>query len=103
MYSKNKKPTEEVPSDAPQTENPANVVSQPPKRKRICGIEVKRRRKARLQAEAANADPPKPGPSSSGINPKGKGEATIPNPKQPGGKRSQSQRRECGLQPPHLR
>mgnify|MGYP005985393713 FL=1 len=39
-----------------------------------------------MQAEVVNADSPKPHSSSPGINSKGKGQATIANPKQPGEK-----------------
>ena len=98
-----KKHTEEVTSGGPQTRNPGIVGLQPPKRKRVYGTEVKRRKKARLQAEAANTGRSKSGPSSSGINSKGKWQATIANSKIPGGKRPQGQKRECGLQPPDLR
>ena len=90
-------------SGASETENQGTVGLQPPKRKPIWGAEVKRRRKARLQAEVANSDPAKSVPSSSRINPKGKEQATIANPKQPGGKKPQGQKIECGLQSPHLR
>ena len=76
MDNKTTKPTEEVPSGAPQTENPATVGLQPPKRK------------ARLQPEAANTDPSKPGLFSSRINPKGQGQATIAHPKQLGGNKT---------------
>ena len=90
-----KKHTEEVTSGAPQTRNPGIVELQPPKRKRVYGTEVKRRKKARLQAEAANAGRSKSGPSSSGINSKGKGQATIANSKIPGGKRPQGQKKSA--------